>query len=50
MTKIDEIVDSIVDSFTLPSGDTILPSGQTLRERVRSYLIQMIDSIEEELE
>lgn len=49
MTKIDEIVDSILHHFTLPQ-DSTLPSGQTVRDRVKSYVYEMIDSIENELE
>lgn len=49
MDKINEIVDSILDHFTLP-GDTVLPSGQTVRERVKSHVYDLIDSIESELE
>lgn len=49
MTKINEIVDSILHHFTLPD-DRVLPSGQTVRDRVKSYVYEMIDSIEDELE
>ena len=47
--ELNKIVDSILDHFTLP-GDTVLPSGQTVRDRVKSYVYEMIDSIENELE
>lgn len=49
MTKINEIVDSILYHFTL-SQDSVLPSEQTVRDRVKSYVYEMIDSIEDELE
>lgn len=49
MDKLDEIVDSILDHFTLPE-DTVLPSGQTVRQRVEDYVYNLIDSIELELE
>jgi len=49
MDKVNEIVDSILGHFTLP-GDTVLPSGQTVRERVKSHVYDLIDSIESELE
>lgn len=49
MDKLNEIVDSILDHFTLPE-DTVLPSGQTVRERVKCYVIDLVDRIELELE
>jgi hypothetical protein len=49
MDKINEIVNGILSEFTLP-GDSMLPSGQTVRDRVKSYVYEMIDSIEDELE
>lgn len=49
MDKLDEIVDSILDHFTLP-GDTRLPCGQPVRYRVKCYVIDLVDRIELELE
>jgi hypothetical protein len=49
MDKINEIVSGILDHFAL-SEDTMLPSGQTVRERVDQYVYAMINSIEMELE
>jgi hypothetical protein len=46
---LDQIVDDILNHFIIPS-DYVLPSGQTIRDRVKSYVYQMIDSIEEELD
>lgn len=50
MDKVNEIVDSILNNFTLPAGDTVLPCGQTVRYRVKCYLIDLVDRIESELE